>query len=350
MSRTPKQKRLLDGVVQGTDEQQLVLLQRLGITALPAHETLVLPITRILVPGEELLARPSQRLVKSIVRVGILQAPAVMLVSGSSLHDEEARFSVVMGRRRILAARSVGLPTVTCEAYETGTPQLSAFLSLIENEQRSAAWVKEVQDLRQLIDDGVGMTLDDLAACGFDRGSLAQRLKIALLPPALLNLIFAGKMNLEVARKIARLNQAQQARVAQLAEDGEEVTAEQVKSVLRAQINSGLAPLQGALAQAWTQADAAAAATPMTENGLAHSCNADTEVMPLQQGSEALTPRSLASTLVALQSFERQLGSDHALQRMRMLTTALIQELQVTLRHTDPILTTEQQKGGTIHV
>ncbi len=349
MSRTPKQKRLLDGAVQGTDEQQLVLLQRLGITALPAHETLVLPIARIFVPGEELLARPSQRLVKSIARVGILQAPAVMLVSGSSLHDEEARFSVVMGRRRILAARSVGLPTVTCEAYETGTPQLSAFLSLIENEQRSAAWVKEVQDLRQLIDEGVGMTLADLAACGFDRGSLAQRLKIALLPPALLNLIFAGKMNLEVARKIARLNQAQQARVAQLAEDGEEITAEQVKSVLRAQINSGLAPLQGALAQAWTQEDAAGA-TPMAGDGLDHSCSADTEVMPPPQGLEALTPRSLASMLVALQSFEQQLGSDHALQRMRMLTTALIQELQVTLRHTDPILTTEQQRGGTIHV
>ena len=71
--------------------------------------------------------------------------------------------------------------------------QLSALLALIENEQRSAAWVREVEALRCLIDEGVGMTLDDLAAFGFDRATLAERLKIAQLPAPLLELRAVGE-------------------------------------------------------------------------------------------------------------------------------------------------------------
>ena len=58
-------------------------------------------------------------------------------------------------------------------------------------------------------------------------------------------------MNREVARKLVRLTQAQQERVASLALAGEEITAERVKDILRAQINTGLVPVQDALAQGW---------------------------------------------------------------------------------------------------
>ena len=126
MPRTPKQQPLLEGEVGQVDEKLLTLLKRLGIPALPLHETMLLPLERITVPGAALLARPSARLVKSIEKVGILQAPAVVLLSGSTPHDPEATFEVVMGRRRILAARMAGLLVVKCEVYASGTPQLSA--------------------------------------------------------------------------------------------------------------------------------------------------------------------------------------------------------------------------------
>src|SRR5258707_14676802 len=225
-----------------------VLWRRLGIEALPAHETMLLPIGRHVVPAAGHLVRCANRLVKSIQHVGILQNPSVVVKAGADIHDTEATFEVIAGRRRVLAACLAGLAVVKCEAYSASTMPLSALLALIENEQRSAAWVREVEALRCLIDEGVGMTLDDLAAFGFDRATLAERLKIAQLPVPLLNRVLAGNVNREVARKLVRLTQAQQERIASLAEAGEEISAEQVNRILRAQINAGLEPIQAALA------------------------------------------------------------------------------------------------------
>lgn len=224
-----------------------VLWRRLGLESLPDHETLLLPTERLVVAGSDHLMRSARRLVKSIQHVGILQSPSVVLREGIDIHDPEAVFEVIAGRRRVLAARLAGLAVVKCEVYAASTIPLSALLALIENEQRSAAWVREVEALRCLIDEGVGMTIDDLAAFGFDRATLAERLKIAQLPAPLLSCVLAGKVSREVARKLVRLTQAQQGRIASLAEAGEEITAEKVNKVLQAQINAGLAPVQSAL-------------------------------------------------------------------------------------------------------
>src|SRR5260370_41463715 len=95
------------------------------------------------------------------------------------------------------------------------------------------------------------MTLDDLAAFGFDRATLSERLKIAQLPVPLLHRVLAGNVSREVARQLGRLTQAQQERVVRLAEAGEEITAERGKALPPAQINDGFVPLQAALAQGW---------------------------------------------------------------------------------------------------
>ena len=200
-----------------------VLLRRLGLETLPAHETMILPTERLIVVGADHLARSAKRLVKSIQHVGILQNPSVVVQGGVDIHDDEATFEVIAGRRRVLAAGLAGLTVVKCEVYVASTMQLSALLALIENEQRSAAWVREVEALRCLIDEGVGMTLDDLAAFGFDRATLAERLKIAQLPAPLLDRILLGNVSREVARKLVRLTQAQQERVASLTLAGEEI-------------------------------------------------------------------------------------------------------------------------------
>ncbi len=348
MPRTPKQQPLLEGEVEQVDEKLLAILKRLGISALPSHETMLLPLERITVPGAALLARPSARLVKSIQKVGILQAPAVVLLSGSTPHDPEATFEVVLGRRRILAARIAGLVVVKCEVYASGTPQLSALLGLIENEQRSAAWIKEVEDLHRLIDDGVGMTLDDLAEFGFHRGSLAERLKMARLPGPILTQILAGKISQEVARQVTRLTSAQQERVAQLAQQGEDITAEHIRGVLRAQINTGLAPVQTALTHAWA-ALPEPHVHPTSGNGHIPS-TALGEVTTFAGTSDAsLSP---AQVLAILERFERQTSTNPGLSRAGLLARVLIKELQIDLRqHTAPVMsTTETQEREVTHV
>src|SRR5437588_2304550 len=233
--------------IQAVSPADAILWRRLGLEALPDHETLLIPTERLVVVGADHLMRSAKRLLKSIQHVGILQPPSVVVQGEVDPHDEEATFEVIAGRRRVLAARLAKLPVIKCEVYAASTLPLSALLALIENEQRSAAWVREVEALRCLIDEGVGMTIDDLAAFGFDRATLAERLKIAQLPAPLLDRVLAGGISREVARKLVRLTRAQQERIASVAEAGEEITVEKVNTLLRAQINAGLAPIQAAL-------------------------------------------------------------------------------------------------------
>ena len=259
------------------------------------------------------------------------------------MHDAEATFEVIAGRRRVLAARLAGLTVVKCEVYAASTMQLSALLALIENEQRSAAWVREVEALRCLIDEGVGMTLDDLAAFGFDRATLAERLKIAQLPAPLLNCILSGNVSREVARKLVRLTQAQQERVASLALAGEEITAERVKDILRAQINTGLVPVQDALAQGWNATSSHLPVVPDTSPFLAQPRSEeqaeqigclDGEHMP-EACQTASTP-SLSSLLAALHAFEHCPDYRTAPQAVQTLTQALVQQLRIALRDAPP--------------
>jgi ParB/RepB/Spo0J family partition protein len=322
-----------------------ILLKRLGIEALPAHETMVLPAERLIVASAERLTRSAKRLVKSIQRVGLLQSPSVVVQGHADIHDPEATFEVIAGRRRVLAARLAGLPVIKCEVYVASTLPFSALLALIENEQRSAAWVKEVEALRQLLDEHVGMTLDDLAAFGFDRAQLSERLKIAHLPAPLLERVLAGNMSREVARKLVRLTQAQQERVAALAIAGEEISAERVKELLRAQINAGLTPMQTALSQGW---DPATWQAPALSTAASHG----SEPGPFEggeeqaQGSEcqteagvpeqypATSSSSLLTVLTALHAFEQSVEYPCLPQAVHSLTVALSQQLRLVLRQT----------------
>jgi len=303
------------------------LLRRLGVETLPAHETRYLPLDRLIVPGAVQIARNVHRLVKSITQVGLLQAPAVMLCTGRDIHDPEATFEVIAGRRRVLAARLAGLEVAKCEVYEASTPQLASLITLIENEQRSSAWVKEVEALRRLLDEKVGMTPDDLAAFGFDRASLAERLKVAQLPAPLIERVLAGSLNRETARRLIRLTKPQQEQIADLAERGEEITVDVVKHALRAQIDAGFAPMQEQLAQVWqvpppapSAAPSYPAPVPSPEGNTVHA-------------AVASAPASALAQLVAdLHRFEQSCEYPSVPPAVRSLTAALIQQAQICLR------------------
>jgi ParB-like chromosome segregation protein Spo0J len=323
MSRVFSATLLESGDVSQVDSKLAALLQRLGIDAFPAHETRLIALDRLVVPGADLV-RPSPKLVRSIAKVGVLQSPAVVLRSGLSLADPEATFEVIFGRRRVLAAHLAGLSVLKCEAYESGTPQLASLLALMENEQRSAAWIKEVQDLHRLMSEKVGMTLDELVEFGFDRGSLTERLKIAQLPLPLLTAIFAGKVSLAVAKKLARLSPSQQEKVANLAVQGEDLTAELVKEALRVQVNAGLAPLQTALALSMTS-NGEGKVAPTT---LPVPASPVSEAFPVASGAAP----SFVGILSTLRTFEQSLLVSPATQTLRVLTHSLIQEVEVAAR------------------
>ena len=197
----------------------------------------------------------------------------------------------------------------------------------MENEQRSAAWVKEVEALRKLIDEKVGLTIDDLAAFGFDRASLAERLKVAQLPAPLVERVLAGSLNRETARRLIRLTHTQQEQIAALAERGEEITVDVVKHTLRAQIDAGFAPMQEQLAQAWQVPPPAPSAAPSPAALVPPSSRITPDVGTMP------APVTALSRLVAdLHRFERSDEYRSVPPAVRSLTTALIQQAQVCLR------------------
>ena len=355
-----------DEDIQEVSPASAVLWRRLGLEALPDHETMLLPTERLVVADADGLMRSAKRLVKSIQHVGILQNPSVVVQGGVDIHDAEATFEVIAGRRRVLAARLAGLSVVKCEVYSASTMPLSALLALIENEQRSAVWVREVEALRCLIDEGVGMTLDDLAAFGFDRATLAERLKIAQLPVPILNRVLSGGVNREVARKLTRLTQAQQERVSNLALGGEEITAERVKDILRVQIDAGLVPVQTALAQGWDAPPSGlpvqsqpslhrGLSSPGCEEQAGHTADAGKE--PATDACPTTATSSMSSLLAALHAFEQSPDYRRAPQAVQTLTQALAQQLRVAVRDelpaSQPHATVEfqsREEGASNHV
>ncbi len=330
-----------DEGIQEVLPAQVVLLRRLGIESLPAHETMILPTERLIVASADYLVRSAKRLVKSIQHVGILQNPSVVVQGNLDIHDAEATFEVIAGRRRVLAACLAGLALIKCEVYAASTMPLSALIALIENEQRSSAWVREVEALRCLMDERVGMTLDNLAAFGFDRATLSERLKMARLPPPLLNRVLAGTVSREVARKLTRLTQAQQERVASLAMTGEEITSERVKDILRAQINAGLVPVQSALVQGWNAPPSHLPAlpdlppdhcptAPGCKEWTEQAVDADMVLKPEVCSSPSTS--SMSSVLAALEAFVQNGEYRVAPQTVQTLTQALVQQLRLALR------------------
>src|SRR5258707_10951261 len=77
-----------------------VLWRRLGIEALPEHETMLLPTERLVVPDADHLVRSAKHLVKSLQHVGILQNPSVVVKAGAEIHDTQATFEGNPGPRR----------------------------------------------------------------------------------------------------------------------------------------------------------------------------------------------------------------------------------------------------------
>jgi ParB/RepB/Spo0J family partition protein len=334
------------------DETIERLMKRLGIETLPASEIVPIALDHLIIPNEGL--RPSARLVKSVKRVGILQPPAVVVHAGSALHAPDATYTVIFGRRRVLAARQAKLPVIRCVAYHTGTPQLFSLLALIENEQRSSAWIKEVVDLRRLIDERVGMTMDELVDVGFDRGTLTERLKMAQLPQPVLTLLAQGKVPRAVAKKVLKLTPLHMERVVEQIQAGEALTAELVTTMFRRQVNDGLVALQPLL-------DVATASHALQGQGSASEhpaqmASEDPSRVQMRENSigHPQTPLTPSAMLATLTTFAQQLRATPATQNIRLLLRTLIQEMEVACRTAQPLLQhdepTPEKKEHSSHV
>ena len=331
--------------ISATDEALRHLMRRLGIEAPLSYHTRLLPLERLIIPGEKLVKGSAGQFQTNITLVGVLHAPLVVLEEGEGIDDPRATFRVIAGRRRVAGACRAGLTWIECRVYDALSPQMRALIILSENMHRSPAWVEELKALVELIGERVGMTDVEIAkAIGVPVSRVREQLKLAQLPLPVLSQIFAGKMSLTTARQITRLSKSQQAFLASLAEVGQDITPELVEQTLRGQISKGLAPLQEVLAQSWempvyeinhSQSDQPSS---LPEQGAA--LPPATTQTPLQETAVPEAGITIAQFLSALTVFEQQLQPGQETARVHMLIQALKQEVELFQRKQTQMTTT----------
>lgn len=121
-----------------------------------------------------------EELTASIKENGIYQNLTVIPINEEAL-NEEPKYMVVIGHRRLEAAKRAGLKEVPCAIVRDLSETRQLQIMLIENMQRSDLTVYEqAQGFQQLLD--FGMDIEDISQqSGFSKSTIRRRLEIAKL-------------------------------------------------------------------------------------------------------------------------------------------------------------------------
>jgi ParB/RepB/Spo0J family partition protein len=167
--------------------------------------------------------KASAELRQSMARRGQLQPVLLNMGDGSG-----SQFSVVDGRRRIAAARELGLTHV--RAYVVAVDALvEASLAVTANAVRGANPVSDLLAIRELAAAGYSER-EIAAATGLKLNVIRKRLKLARLDDAIFDGLVAGKVAVSVAERIASMPAAVQTDLVEtLAETGK-ITGDDVQA------------------------------------------------------------------------------------------------------------------------
>lgn len=121
-----------------------------------------------------------EELTASIKENGIYQNLTVIPINEEA-PDEEPKYMVVIGHRRLEAAKRAGLKEVPCAIVRDLSETRQLQIMLLENMQRSDLTVYEqAQGFQQLLD--FGMDIEDISQqSGFSKSTIRRRLEIAKL-------------------------------------------------------------------------------------------------------------------------------------------------------------------------
>lgn len=166
-----------------------------------------LPLDELVVDENEVV-KPSKRFMASIKKEGVLIPIKVAPLPGTP-----QRYLVIAGRRRVLSARAAEFATIPAIIDEADAVRASQ-LALIENNQRAANHLSDLQALERLLESG--MTEQEIAQqYGLTIAQVRARLKLRRLTPEMRLRLEEGKLLPTVAARVARLPQQVQNQVAE---------------------------------------------------------------------------------------------------------------------------------------
>jgi ParB family transcriptional regulator, chromosome partitioning protein len=141
-------------------------------------------------------------LTASIQAVGVLQ-PVVVRPMGE-------RYQLIMGERRLRAAKAAGLATIPAVLRETADEHLLRDALLENIHRQDLNPLEEAAAYEQLLDD-FGVTHDDLAArLGKSRPAISNALRLLRLPGSVQRRVAAGTLSAGHARAIASIPDPEQ--------------------------------------------------------------------------------------------------------------------------------------------
>lgn len=153
------------------------------------------------------------------------------VISPISLRKVNGAWEVLDGKRRVKAARAIGLEVIPARVFTNGF--YSEVLSLVLNAQRSANPAFEYEAIQALLEKGATEQLI-VSATGMDVGTIRKRLKLASLLPDLFLALQAGRINYPLADRIATLPVSEQTELLEIYREEGKLTGTDVKLVTRA--------------------------------------------------------------------------------------------------------------------
>lgn len=150
-------------------------------------------------PRTEFREDELNELIASIREIGVLQPIVVRPIAGST---EAPHYELVMGERRLRAAKQLGLPTIPAVIKETADDAMLRD-ALLENLHRSELNpLEEASAYQQLLSD-FAITQDQLAErIGRSRPQITNTLRLLRLPAAVQQRVAAGVLSAGHARAI----------------------------------------------------------------------------------------------------------------------------------------------------
>lgn len=169
------------------------------------------------IPGEV----PKTDFIESVRTAGILQ-PVILIESAKG-------YQIAAGRRRIKAAREVGLISVPAYIFQEGYMSGDA-IALIENKQRNKSEISDFIAIRNLANQK--LSAEDIAKqLGVSVSEINKYTQLLRLNSKLQEGFVEGKVKLSTARSMSELGETDQAKLVELLEKNGKIKGKDVKSL-----------------------------------------------------------------------------------------------------------------------
>lgn len=268
---------------------------------------------------EESDAVPSDELVDSVARFGILQ-PVALIERGRTpaARAFASAYMIADGRRRVAAARRNNFQSIPALIFPPETPRhVAAAIAVTANLQRASNPINELEEIEVMVREGA--SFEEIASqLRIPLRTIYRRMRLASLIDELRAALRDGLLSTNAAEAATRLSVQDQQRVVRWIEEGRRVTPRMIREEL-----AGSAAAGEALVAA---VDPDAPAVDEAESAGVRAAAGPAEVQPVEltvdgvQGWPAIY-RAVTAALGALPSADRY-AEDAAV---------LIEDIQFTL-------------------